>query len=73
MSANRNRKEPERFSPWQEGEKHAPMALRKDKQKLQQKAYQKQYREKKTNEKENKAEEPKSKKTVKVKVPMKKK
>ena len=73
MSDKRNRKEPERFIPWQEGEKHVPMALRKDQQKLKQKAYQKQYREKKKLEKENKAEQPKSKKIVKVKILKKKK
>ena len=57
MSQKRSRKAPERFVSWQEGDKHAPMALRKDIQKekvekLKQKAYQKEYREKKKLEKQ---------------------
>ena len=47
---------PDRYVSWEEGEKHAPMAIRKQKKKQEemnqkQKEYQKLYREKKKNEK----------------------
>ena len=72
MSTKRSRKKPEMFCAWKEGEKHVPMALRKDKQKqkeekVKQKAYQKEYREKKKLEKENKSDGSKPKNKISIK------
>ena len=72
MSHKRSRKVPDRFEPWQEGEKHAPMALRKENQKQKvlkekQKVYQKEYREKKKVEKQAKVEESKKENQIKEK------
>ena len=56
MSEKRVRTAPVRYVSWKEGEKHAPMAIRKRIQKVKemkedQQAYQKEYREKKKEEK----------------------
>ena len=56
MSEKRVRTAPVRYVSMKEGEKHAPMAIRKRKQKVKemkedQQAYQKEYREKKKEEK----------------------
>ena len=54
MSDKRVRTAPARYVSWKEGDKHAPMAIRKRKQKekeVKQQAYQKEYRERKKVEK----------------------
>lgn len=54
MSEKRVRTAPARYVSWKEGDKHAPMAIRKRKQKekeVKQQAYQKEYRKKKKEEK----------------------
>ena len=56
MSGKRVRKTPDRYISWEKGEKHAPMAIRKQKKKQEevkqkQKEYQKLYREQKKYEK----------------------
>ena len=57
MSAKRVSVPPTRFLSWQEGEKHPPMSIRKQKEKekknkVEMKEYQKEYRKKKKEEKE---------------------
>ena len=61
MSEKRVRVVPVRFLPWKEGDKHAPMAIRKQnekeaKMKMKMKMYQQEYRQKKKLEKLGKLE-----------------
>lgn len=74
MSDKRVRVAPDRYVPWKEGDRHAPMAMRKRNQldkekKVMQKAYQKEYRERedvKTAQKAYQKEYRESKKKEKV-------